>query len=161
MGPEGVFGIVVGLVVGALYLERRMAKKKVFISYDHSEDANYRRLLQAWDANTSFSFEFDDRSPTVAIDSQDAGRIKAALTTKMQSADYLLVIVGKKSHTSKWMTWEIDKAKQPGIRLRLAAVKIDRDNMTPPGLLGVNTAWAFSFTQKGILDALSKATNSY
>lgn len=161
MGPEGVFGIVVGLVVGALYLERKMAKKKVFISYDHSEDANYRRLLQAWDANTAFSFEFDDRSPTVPIDSLDAGRIKAALTTKMQSADYLLVIVGKKSYTSKWMTWEIDKAKQSGIRLRLAAVKIDRNNTTPPGLLGVNTAWAFSFTQKGIVDALSKATNSY
>lgn len=27
-----------------------MAKPKVFVSYDHSEDVNYKRLLQAWDA---------------------------------------------------------------------------------------------------------------
>ena len=36
-----------------------MAKTKVFVSYDHSEDALYKRLLQAWDANSNFDFEFD------------------------------------------------------------------------------------------------------
>jgi hypothetical protein len=39
-------------------------------------------------------------------------------------------------------------------------VKIDRDNVTPPGLLGVSTAWAYSCSQTGIIDALDKATNS-
>ncbi len=42
-----------------------MAKTKVFVSYDHSEDALYKRLLQAWDANRDFDFEIDiaHRSP--------------------------------------------------------------------------------------------------
>lgn len=53
--------------------------RKVFISYDHSEDVQYRRLLQAWDANSNFNFEFDDRSPTVAINSRDAPVIKRHL----------------------------------------------------------------------------------
>lgn len=138
-----------------------MAGKKVFVSYDHSEDAHYKRLLQAWDANTSFDFEFDSRGPDTAIDSADAGRIKAALTAKMKEADYLLVIVGGKTHTSKWVTWEIDRAKQSDVKLKLAAVKIDRGNTTPSGLIGVGTSWAYSFTLENIVAALDGATNTY
>ena len=67
-----------------------MARKKVFISYDHSEDVHYKRLLEAWDANTNFEFEFDNRSPGVAIDSNQASVTKAALTKKMKEALYLL-----------------------------------------------------------------------
>ena len=138
-----------------------MSGKKVFVSYDHSEDAHYKRLLQAWDANTSFDFEFDSRGPNVPIDSVDAGRIKAALTVKMKEADYLLVIVGEKTHTSKWVTWEIERAKQSDTRLRLAAVKIDRSNLTPSGLIGAGTSWAYSFTFDNIVTALNGATNNY
>lgn len=136
-------------------------KRKVFISYDHSEDVHYKRLLEAWDANSSFDFEFDNRSPHVAINSADAGRVKAALTMMMKSADYLLVIVGKKSHTSKWMTWEIDRAKQSDTKLKLAAVKIDREYTTPAGLLNTGTSWAYSFTRDNILTALNNAKNTY
>lgn len=32
--------------------------KKVFVSYDHSEDAHYKHLMQAWNANPDFDFEF-------------------------------------------------------------------------------------------------------
>lgn len=138
-----------------------MAKKKVFISYDHSEDANYKYLLSAWDANTNFQFEFDNRSPGVAIDSTDAAAIKAALTRKMKEAEYLLVIIGKKTHTSKWVTWEIDRAKQDDVKLKLAAVKIDREYTTPAGLLGVGTAFAYSFSQDGVIKALDEAKVGY
>ncbi len=89
-----------------------MAKLKVFVSYDHSEDAHYKYLLQAWDANSSFDFEFDSRGPDVAIDSSDAGVVKAALTAKMKTATHLLVLVGSKSSASKWIAWEIDRACQ-------------------------------------------------
>ena len=101
-----------------------MAKKKVFVSYDHSEDVHYKRLMQALDANPEFDFEFDSRGPDVAIDSDEASKVKAALTTKMKSAEYLLVIVGKKTYSSKWVTWEISRAKEDDIKLKLAAVKI-------------------------------------
>jgi antiphage defense system Thoeris ThsB-like protein len=155
--------VLVGALLAALgwLIWRDNVKKKVFISYDHSEDARYKNLLAAWDANTNFKFEFDNRSPNEAIESTDAGRIKAALTTMMKSAEYLLVIVGSKSHTSKWMTWEIDRAKQPDIKLKLAAVKIDRTYTTPPGLLGVGTAWANAFDRDAIVAALNSATNNY
>ncbi len=45
-----------------------MARKKVFISYDHSEDVRYKRLLDAWDANTSFEGEDHDYCVSRASD---------------------------------------------------------------------------------------------
>ena len=138
-----------------------MAKTKVFVSYDHSEDAHYKRLLQAWDANPDFDFEFDSRGPNVAIDSDAAAIVKATLARLMKSATHLLVLVGVKSYTSTWMTWEIDRAKQSDIKLRLAAVKLAKANTTPPGLLNVGTAWATSFERDRIVDALNLARANY
>lgn len=138
-----------------------MAKRKVFVSYDHSEDAHYKRLLQAWDANPDFDFEFDSRGPNVAIDSEDAVRVKQALTTMMKSATHLLVLVGAKTAASKWINWEVDRAKQSDVKLKLAAVKLAKDNASPPGLLGVGTSWASSFERDRIVESLNSATNTY
>ena len=133
--------------------------KKVFVSYDHSEDADYKRLLQAWDANTSFDFDFDSRGPNIPIDSYDASVIKGVLTTKMKSADYLLVIVGEKTHTSKWVRWEISQAKESDVKLKIAAVKIRSYYQLPEGLTGANIST--NFTLDGIVQALNNATNYY
>lgn len=138
-----------------------MAGKKVFVSYDHSEDALYKRLLQAWDANPRFDFEFDSRGPNVPINSIDASRIQASLTTKMKDADYLLVIVGEKTYTSDWVSWEIERAKEYDVKLKLAAVKISRNYITPIGLKNVGTSWAYEFNRDKVLTALDEATNNY
>jgi hypothetical protein len=138
-----------------------MAKKKVFVSYDHSEDALYKYLLQAWDANDNFDFEFDNRSVNVAIDSTDGAVIRAALTTKMKQADYLLVIVGSKTYTSKWVTWEVSRAKESDVKLKLAAVKISSSNTLPTGLTSSNTAIANEFTHDKVIAALNSANNNY
>lgn len=138
-----------------------MAKTKVFVSYDHSEDALYKRLLQAWDANANFDFEFDSRGPNVPINSDDAVVIKASLTKLLKSATHLLVIVGEKSSTSAWMAWEVARAKQPDIKLKLAAVKLNKSNVTPAGLLNVGTSWATSFERDRIVDALNDAKVGY
>ena len=138
-----------------------MTKPKVFVSYDHSEDANYKRMLQAWDANPSFDFEFDSRGPHVAIGSNDAAVVKASLTRMMKSATHLLVLVGEKSATSSWIEWEISRAKSDDIKLKLAAVKLAKANISPSGLLGVGTSWATSFERDRIVDALKDATANY
>jgi len=138
-----------------------MAKHKVFISYDHSEDVLYKRLLQAWDANDKFDFEFDSRGPNLAINSTEASVIKTSLAKMMKSATHILVIVGAKSHESDWITWEIERAKQSDTKLKIAAIKLEKANITPPGLLNVGTAWATSFTRDRIINALDEAKNSY
>ena len=75
--------------------------KPVFVSYDHSEDAYYRRLLLAWDANPVFDFEFDSRGPEVAIDSTYAPAIRQTLTRMMKEATHLLVLVRAESYHSR------------------------------------------------------------
>jgi hypothetical protein len=79
----------------------------------------------------------------------------------MKTATHLRVLVGAKSYTSKWMAWEIQRAKKPDLTLRLAAVKLNKENITPPGLLGVGTAWATSFTRDRIVQALKDARVNY
>lgn len=133
-----------------------MSAKKVFVSYDHSEDAHYKYLLQAWDANTEFDFEFDQRSPDKPIDSTEAWVIQAALTKKMKESDYILVIIGEKSYSSKWMKWEIERAKQVDTNLKFAVVKTKAGNINPAGLPGT-TAIAQGFEFEKIVTALNNA----
>lgn len=138
-----------------------MPKHKVFVSYDHSEDKHYKLLLQAWDANPAFDFEFDSRGPDVAINSDKAPVVKAALAKMMQTATHILVLVGEESHTSSWMTWEIQRAKEVDTRLKFAAVKLGKANTTPSGLLNIGTAWATSFELDRIVEALNTAKVGY
>lgn len=124
-----------------------------------TQKTRYKYLLQGWNNHPNFEFKFDNRSVIVPINSEDAGRVKAGITLKMKEATHLLVIVGKLSHTSDWINWEIEKAKDLG--LKLAAVKIDRAYNSPIGLLGVGTSWATSFTEKQITEALNSAVVGY
>jgi hypothetical protein len=130
--------------------------KKVFVSYDHSEDSHYRDLLTAWDANTDFDFEIDLRSPTVAIDSSEASVVQSVLTKKMKESEYILVIIGAKAYSSKWMKWEIERARQSDTNLKFAAVKISSGNTNPPGL-PPTTAMANEFKLDKIVQALNNA----
>jgi antiphage defense system Thoeris ThsB-like protein len=145
-------GAIGTMAVGGLVaLGRREMPKKVFISYDYENDKHYRRLLSAWDANANFSFEFEDHS-TPYINSDDAARIKAAISRKMADANCLLVIVGKHTSSSAWVTWEIEKAKE--LELRLVGVKVDRSYTSPSGLLNAGTSWAHAFDRDPIVTAL-------
>jgi MinD-like ATPase involved in chromosome partitioning or flagellar assembly len=135
--------------------------KKVFISYDHSEDRPCRDLLRAWSANIDFEFQFDQRSPNEAINSSNSITIKQSLTRMMKEVEYILVIIGKKSHQSKWMEWEIDRAKQHDINLKVAAVKLDNSYITPSALLPSKTAFAKAFTMDEIIEALNNAKRDY
>jgi hypothetical protein len=153
--PLLVLGALLGAAAIADAIADLFSKPKVFVSYDHSEDVQYKRLLQAWDANPDFNFEFDSRGPDVRIDSDDAGVVKRALTSMMKRSTHLLVLVGEKSAKSKWMAWEIEKAKE--LRLRLVAVKLQKANETPSCLFGCGARWATSFERDRVVQAIRDA----
>lgn len=132
-----------------------MAKKKIFISYDYDNDKNYKNLLKAWDANGTFDFSFHDHSADVSINSTNATAIKRAISAKINNATYFLCIIGKKTHKSSWVKWEIEKAKE--LKKKLVAVKIDSANTTPPELLNAGASWAMSFTEDSITKAIDDA----
>ena len=132
-----------------------MAKKKVFVSFDYDNDKHYKLLLEAWDANPNFDFSFNEQSVTEKIDSDEASRIKAGITSKMNDSTYCLIIIGEHTHNSKWVSWEIENANKLG--LKLIAVKIDKSYKTPDALYGKNASWAMSFTQDSIIDAMERS----
>lgn len=141
-----------------------MASKKVFVSFDYENDKHYKYLLEAWDANPDFDFVFSDVTPS-EIDSNNIGRIKAALTVKINSATHTLVIIGKEANKThkdhsligyrNWINFEIHQSKLN--RNKLVAVKIERDFESPEELAGANIAWAMSFNEDAIIKALNQA----
>lgn len=131
-----------------------MAKLKIFISYDYDNDKHYKNMLLAWDKNDEFDFAFSDHSADVSIQSTNADAIKRAISAKINSAIHFLCLVGSKTSNSGWVTWEIEKAKEP--KRKLVAVKIDSGNTTPGGLFNSGASWAMSFT----FDAIKKAVDA-
>lgn len=131
-----------------------MTKNTVFVSFDYDNDENYKSLMEAWDVNSDFDFSFSDRSVTKPISSVDESRIKAAISTKMRNSKYCLILVGKKTHQSEWVTWEIEKAHK--LRLKLIAVKIDPSSQAPTTLFGKNAIWV-DFDQESIMRTLKEA----
>lgn len=129
-------------------------KKRVFISYDYENDKHYKNLLLAWDANKQFDFYISDYSADVSINSTDATAIKSVLSRYINQGTVFLVIIGKKTHKSAWVKWEINKAVELG--KKIVAVKTDRENISPDELLGVGASWAMAFTY----DAISRAINN-
>lgn len=130
-----------------------MAKKNIFISYDYDNDKHYKNLSIAWDANKEFDFGFTDHSADVSIDSNDAAAIKRAISAKINNATTFLCLVGKSTHKSKWVAWEIAKAVE--LKKNIVAVKIESTNTTPTGLLNVGAKWAMSFS----FDSIKKAVD--
>ncbi len=132
-----------------------MAKKKVFISYDYDNDNHYKNLLLAWDANKEFDFSLYDQSVDVSVDSTDAGAIKRVISARINNSTYFLCIIGKHTHKSGWVAWEINKAVE--LKKKLVAVKTAKDNTSPSEILGVGAEWALSFTFDSITDAIDGA----
>lgn len=132
-----------------------MAKKTIFISYDYDNDKHYKNLLVAWDKNKEFDFAFYDASVDVSVDSTDAAAIKRVISSRINGATNFLCIVGKHTHKSGWVKWEIEKAIE--LKKKLIAVKTDAEYTSPDTILGVGASWAMSFTFDSIKKAVDEA----
>ena len=127
-------------------------KKKIFVSYDYDNDRHYKNLLLAWDSHTLFDFSLHDHSVDVSVKSVNAPAIKSVISRKIGQATYFLVIVGKNTYKSSWVSWEIEKAVNLG--KKIIVIKIDRKNISPDELLGIGASWAMSYTYAGIKKAI-------
>ena len=137
---------------------------KVFVSFDYENDKKFKFLLQAWSKNHRFSVSFDDVS-SGEINSEDIGRVKAALSRKINEADIVLAIIGRYANQihkdyrligdRNWISWEVNKGKELG--KKIVAVKVDNSFISPDAVKNCNASWAKSFTE----DAVSKALTGY
>lgn len=138
--------------------------KRIFISFDYDNDWNYRYLLKALAENPRSDINFEDFTPE-EIQSDDVGRIKAALTPRIRKSTHTLVIIGKHANSfhpdrsdigeRNWQWWEIQKSDEEGNKF--IAVKIDPSNDSPEPLLGKGATWANSFKVDSIIAAIDNA----
>ena len=128
-----------------------MSKKRVFISYDYAKDKNYKDLLLAWDKNKDLDFSFYDMSMEVSVHESDAAAIKRDISAKISDSSHFLCLVGKYTHKSRWVEWEIKTAVE--LKKKIVAVQLEKNTTTPKALYGVGTSWALSFN----FDVIKKA----
>jgi hypothetical protein len=116
-------------------------------------------MLRAWDKNPQFKFRFDLTSPINAINSDDEAVVKRALTPKLKAAEFLLVLVGDTTERSKWIRWEIERASDEDIALRIGVIKLARGVRMPSILRGRGVACQTGFTMANVSRVLNDATS--
>lgn len=142
----------------------RFAKPKVFVSFDYENDGHYKLLLEAWNANTKFQFTFQDKTPQ-EIQSDSVARVKAVLTTKVQQASHVLIIVGKYANQRhrdaaeigclNWIHFECQQAML--YKKKLVAVILEDCNLVPSNVMGAPGIEVYGFKQAEIISALNRA----
>lgn len=137
--------------------------KKIFISYDYSNDRNYKNMLLAWNENKQFPLNFEDTSADVSINSHDEGVIKRAISAKINASDIVLCLIGKFVNADEqgkinWIKWEIDKAIE--LNKKIIAVKINKDYNSPENIKNISAEWAMSFNFDAIKKAIDESNNN-
>jgi hypothetical protein len=64
--------------------------------------------LLRWNINVDFSFF--DRSLVDPIMSRDEAYIRRSIRNQMQGTSVTVVLIGDKTHTSRWVDWEIEES---------------------------------------------------
>jgi hypothetical protein len=141
-----------------------MTKKRVFVSFDYGTDKNYIHLLEGWEDDPEFEFEFCI-DPPLEVNPNNIGRIKTELTSRIHSASHTLVIVGKGANRDdrhsrlighkNWINFEIFQSRQN--QNKIAAVKLDKSHESPDELAKAHVSWASDFQKENVIRALKEA----
>lgn len=96
-----------------------MARRHVFISHHHADDAQVSGLTNLLARNG-----YEIRNSSIRAKPANQRRlaekrvsdrtIKRLLRMKMAWASTVVVLIGKETHKRPWVDWEIDKAKELG-----------------------------------------------
>jgi MTH538 TIR-like domain (DUF1863) len=107
--------------------------KRVFISFI-IEDENAVKGLRLLAKNPGYSdLEFYDESVRVPINSVDAPYIKRRIREKIRRCGVILCLISDTTHTSSWVTWELETAIEMEKPIVAMAVKsVDRATLPAP-----------------------------
>ncbi|WP_239738590.1 TIR domain-containing protein [Mammaliicoccus sp. C-M14] len=129
---------------------------KLFVSYRaDNEGSLYKNLLVGWSKNPNknfFDVKFEDTSIGISINSTNANYIKQRIKEKIKESNKVICIIGENTHSSDWVNWEIETAKE--LNKPIVAIKINKFYETPLSLYNKNVNWAYSFTYESIKKAL-------
>lgn len=90
---------------------------KLFISHSWDYDDVLQDLKNLIDSRGYFPATYTQIEKDCPIDSENAWVIKANITKRLQESDVVLAIAGVYASYSEWMQWEMDKAKDLGLKV--------------------------------------------
>ncbi|GBD27922.1 hypothetical protein HRbin30_03279 [bacterium HR30] len=99
-----------------------MAKKRVFLSFI-AEDRDRVRGLRLLAANPNYELEFYDESVRAPFDSTDADYIKRRIREKINRTTVTVCLISERTHTSKWVDWELEESYKKGNKIIAMALK--------------------------------------
>jgi hypothetical protein len=94
---------------------------RAFLSFIE-EDLDLVNLFRGQAKNKALDLEFDDYSVKEPINSRNADYIKQQITSQIKLATMTVCLYGPSTHTSEWVTWELNKTlelKKPIMGVRL------------------------------------------
>lgn len=95
-----------------------MAKTyNLFISHSWDHNDVLQNLKNLIEGRGYFHAEYTQIEKTCPIDSDLAWVVKANITKRLEQSDVVLAIAGIFASHSEWMQWEMDKAKELGLKV--------------------------------------------
>lgn len=86
----------------------------IFISHSWAYVDDLRSLKNLLENRGYFNVQFEEATPDVPINSDNAYYIRQRLKQKISNSDVVLGIAGIYASHSEWMSWELDKALELG-----------------------------------------------
>lgn len=97
-------------------------KKRVFTCFA-SEDLDQVNGLRGLMQNPNHELEAYDESVREPINSRNAGYVKQQIAEKIKRSSVTVCLVGKTTHQSEWVHWEIKKSAREGNEIIAMALK--------------------------------------
>jgi hypothetical protein len=135
-----------------------MARRHVFISHHHADDAQVSALTELLARN-----RYEIRNSSIRVKPANQRRldakqvsdstIKRLLRMKIAWASTVVVIIGKETHNRPWVDWEITKAKELGKRVVGVFERGGTENDEPDALKKYGDA-RVAWNSANIIDAI-------
>lgn len=105
-------------------------RNKVYVAFDGDNDMNSYRLMEAWEKNPNFDFEFHNAHDlNYAKDSSKEESIKKQLRIRFANSKLFILLIGQHTkNLTKFVKWEIETA----IRLNIPIIAVNLNGSKTP-----------------------------
>jgi hypothetical protein len=139
-----ILGGIVGTIARSLFMEKSMAKKRVFVSFDFDNDRVLKDFVIGQSKSEDSPFEVIDHSLKEAAPEKDWEK-KAA--TAIARSEIVLVMVGEKTHKAPGVLKEVAMARNAGVKI-VQIIGYKDGNYTPVPDAGRLYAWNWENLKK-------------
>jgi hypothetical protein len=99
------------------------------------EDLDLVRMFRGQARNKNSNLSFDDYSVHTPFNSSNAEYIRGQIAEKIRNASVTVCLIGRTTHTSAWVKWEIEKSVQLGKSPLGVRLHSDARDVPPPALV--------------------------